>query len=202
MTSRRTIPSLPSVNVPGLLSVHSVVVAITTTPNPHQASHGPWSTCAVPPTRCDEDNAASMHPYGVCDNAEPGPMRQRREGLFPARIAPKFLGQLQECQGRSHDTGQPQACNPLTESQLSATVAPPAKQRARASQEMHVALRDALLASIVTTDPTVLHKSSSTFSSLSLRGRNRAIMAHVACFRQRYRKAPCLAHGPLWARGG
>jgi hypothetical protein len=37
----------------------------------------------VPPTRCDEDNAASMHPYGVCDNAEPGPMRQRREGLFP-----------------------------------------------------------------------------------------------------------------------
>jgi restriction endonuclease Mrr len=148
-----------------------------------------------------------MKKVGVIDRPTRGARRATdgervivREHL--PRIAPKFLGQLQECQGRSHDTGQPQAFNPLTESQLSATVAPPAKQRAIASQEMHAALRDALLASIVTTDPTVLQKSSSTFSSLSLRGRNRAIMAHVACFRQRYRKAPCLAHGPLWARGG
>src|SRR5713101_2916465 len=54
----------------------------TTTPNPQEALDGHCSTFAMPPTRGDEDNAASMQPYrsgdvghdGTCDDVGPVPV--------------------------------------------------------------------------------------------------------------------------------
>jgi restriction system protein len=79
----------------------------------------------------------------------------------PQRIDNKFLTQFQgfqEFQGRSKEKGKSQALDHLSASNASEAVATPEEQIEIAAQEMNSALRDELLARIVTADPTFFEK--------------------------------------------
>ena len=79
----------------------------------------------------------------------------------PQRIDNKFLEQFQEFQdflNKSKDTEKPLEVTQLAKSNISETVATPEEQIEIASQEMNSALRDDLLARIVSADPTFFEK--------------------------------------------
>jgi restriction system protein len=107
-----------------------------------------------------------MTKAGLIDRPKRGTLIATDQGRKTAsqnlqRIDNKFLEQFQgfrEFQGRSKDKGNPQTLPQLEMPDVSEKVATPEEQIEIASQEMNSALRDELLARIITADPTFFEK--------------------------------------------